>query len=205
MKVSLSGISGDVGKWIAFVAVVLRLFFPKHFPGHHHLLSFTCCYCCFKQFGVDVFFFFAFKSFPVILKMSYTFFCFCGTRLAWDAWLSDPSAGSFSTLPCSPYTRRLDWLCHQPFHWLLPSSRTYQSVRWVQELVHAAPWSFKHFGDHPSSCLPCLGSYHPCLIITTIQLPISKLCPIINSLSINQEPRTSLVFLCSCFCYIPKY
>ncbi|KAJ0248868.1 Cold-regulated 413 plasma membrane protein 2 [Hirschfeldia incana] len=23
---------GDVGKWIAFVAVVLRLFFPKHFP-----------------------------------------------------------------------------------------------------------------------------------------------------------------------------
>ncbi|XP_013595754.1 PREDICTED: cold-regulated 413 plasma membrane protein 2-like [Brassica oleracea var. oleracea] len=25
-------LSGDVGKWIAFVAVVLRLFFPKHFP-----------------------------------------------------------------------------------------------------------------------------------------------------------------------------
>nr|ANY40009.1 cold-regulated COR413pm [Phlox subulata] len=23
---------GDVGKWIAFIAVVLRLFFPKHFP-----------------------------------------------------------------------------------------------------------------------------------------------------------------------------
>ncbi|KAI3946068.1 hypothetical protein MKX01_024824 [Papaver californicum] len=23
---------GDAGKWIAFVAVVLRLFFPKHFP-----------------------------------------------------------------------------------------------------------------------------------------------------------------------------
>ncbi|WVZ24656.1 hypothetical protein V8G54_003200 [Vigna mungo] len=23
---------GDVGKWIAFVAVVLRLFFPRHFP-----------------------------------------------------------------------------------------------------------------------------------------------------------------------------
>ncbi|KAG2263468.1 hypothetical protein Bca52824_070547 [Brassica carinata] len=33
MKVfTLSVISGDVGKWIAFVAVVLRLFFPKHFP-----------------------------------------------------------------------------------------------------------------------------------------------------------------------------
>ncbi|CAN8254776.1 unnamed protein product [Cochlearia groenlandica] len=25
-------LSGDVGKWIAFVAVVLRLFLPKHFP-----------------------------------------------------------------------------------------------------------------------------------------------------------------------------
>ncbi|MBA0859551.1 hypothetical protein Goshw_008179 [Gossypium schwendimanii] len=24
---------GDVGKWIAFIAVVLRLFFPRHFPG----------------------------------------------------------------------------------------------------------------------------------------------------------------------------
>ncbi|GAA0182685.1 hypothetical protein LIER_30408 [Lithospermum erythrorhizon] len=23
---------GDIGKWIAFVAVILRLFFPKHFP-----------------------------------------------------------------------------------------------------------------------------------------------------------------------------
>eukprot|EP00262_Sarcandra_glabra_P005826 TRINITY_DN176_c0_g1_i1.p1 TRINITY_DN176_c0_g1~~TRINITY_DN176_c0_g1_i1.p1 ORF type:complete len:203 (-),score=14.91 TRINITY_DN176_c0_g1_i1:196-804(-) len=25
-------LSGEVGKWIAFVAVVLRLFFPRHFP-----------------------------------------------------------------------------------------------------------------------------------------------------------------------------
>jgi len=25
-------LSGEIGKWIAFVAVVLRLFFPKHFP-----------------------------------------------------------------------------------------------------------------------------------------------------------------------------
>ncbi|KAG8647872.1 hypothetical protein MANES_09G119850v8 [Manihot esculenta] len=24
---------GEVGKWIAFIAVVLRLFFPRHFPG----------------------------------------------------------------------------------------------------------------------------------------------------------------------------
>ncbi|TQD70747.1 hypothetical protein C1H46_043714 [Malus baccata] len=24
---------GEVGRWIAFVAVVLRLFFPRHFPG----------------------------------------------------------------------------------------------------------------------------------------------------------------------------
>jgi hypothetical protein len=24
--------SGEIGKWIAFVAIVLRLFFPKHFP-----------------------------------------------------------------------------------------------------------------------------------------------------------------------------
>ncbi|KAG8647873.1 cold-regulated 413 plasma membrane protein 2-like [Manihot esculenta] len=23
---------GEVGKWIAFIAVVLRLFFPRHFP-----------------------------------------------------------------------------------------------------------------------------------------------------------------------------
>ncbi|KAF2589537.1 hypothetical protein F2Q70_00040668 [Brassica cretica] len=48
-------LSGDVGKWIAFVAVVLRLFFPKHFPGHDHLLSFSCLYCCFNQFGVSPF------------------------------------------------------------------------------------------------------------------------------------------------------
>ncbi|BAT75520.1 hypothetical protein VIGAN_01339300 [Vigna angularis var. angularis] len=27
-----SFLRGDVGKWIAFVAVVLRLFFPRHFP-----------------------------------------------------------------------------------------------------------------------------------------------------------------------------
>ncbi|KAJ9704878.1 hypothetical protein PVL29_003092 [Vitis rotundifolia] len=27
--------SGQVGKWIAFIAVVLRLFFPKRFPGTH--------------------------------------------------------------------------------------------------------------------------------------------------------------------------
>ncbi|RVW48436.1 Cold-regulated 413 plasma membrane protein 2 [Vitis vinifera] len=27
--------SGQVGKWIAFIAVVLRLFFPKRFPGQH--------------------------------------------------------------------------------------------------------------------------------------------------------------------------
>ena len=27
---------GDAGKWIAFVAVVLRLFFPRHFPGNKH-------------------------------------------------------------------------------------------------------------------------------------------------------------------------
>ncbi|XP_057788407.1 cold-regulated 413 plasma membrane protein 2-like [Salvia miltiorrhiza] len=25
-------LSGEIGKWIAFIAVVLRLFFPKHFP-----------------------------------------------------------------------------------------------------------------------------------------------------------------------------
>lgn len=24
---------GDIGKWIALIAVVLRLFFPRHFPG----------------------------------------------------------------------------------------------------------------------------------------------------------------------------
>uniref|UniRef100_A0A1J3DK14 Cold-regulated 413 plasma membrane protein 2 n=1 Tax=Noccaea caerulescens TaxID=107243 RepID=A0A1J3DK14_NOCCA len=30
--VIFSFLSGEVGKWIAFVAVVLRLFFPKHFP-----------------------------------------------------------------------------------------------------------------------------------------------------------------------------
>ncbi|EXB96704.1 hypothetical protein L484_011745 [Morus notabilis] len=24
---------GEVGKWITFIAVVLRLFFPRHFPG----------------------------------------------------------------------------------------------------------------------------------------------------------------------------
>ncbi|KAL9327013.1 hypothetical protein ACSQ67_007658 [Phaseolus vulgaris] len=24
---------GEVGEWIAFVTVVLRLFFPRHFPG----------------------------------------------------------------------------------------------------------------------------------------------------------------------------
>ncbi|KAK6116199.1 hypothetical protein DH2020_050055 [Rehmannia glutinosa] len=29
---------GEVGKWIAFVAVVLRLFFPTHFPGFPKLL-----------------------------------------------------------------------------------------------------------------------------------------------------------------------
>ncbi|KAA3463335.1 cold-regulated 413 plasma membrane protein 2-like protein [Gossypium australe] len=27
-----SAFRGDIGKWIAFVAVVLRLFFPRHFP-----------------------------------------------------------------------------------------------------------------------------------------------------------------------------
>ncbi|XP_075673525.1 cold-regulated 413 plasma membrane protein 2-like isoform X2 [Castanea sativa] len=26
---------GEIGRWIAFIAVVLRLFFPKHFPGKH--------------------------------------------------------------------------------------------------------------------------------------------------------------------------
>ncbi|KAL8124813.1 hypothetical protein AgCh_012459 [Apium graveolens] len=31
---------GEVGKWIAFVAVVLRLFFPRHFPGKNY-----CIHC----------------------------------------------------------------------------------------------------------------------------------------------------------------
>ncbi|CAN1225073.1 Cold-regulated 413 plasma membrane protein 2 [Linum grandiflorum] len=26
-------LSGDTGKWVAFIAVVLRLFYPRHFPG----------------------------------------------------------------------------------------------------------------------------------------------------------------------------
>ncbi|GMN29791.1 hypothetical protein TIFTF001_002571 [Ficus carica] len=32
---------GEVGKWIAFVAVVLRLFFPRHFPGQFPDFSFN--------------------------------------------------------------------------------------------------------------------------------------------------------------------
>lgn len=35
---------GEVGKWIAFVAVVLRLFFPRHFPGMNPVtVLFTIC------------------------------------------------------------------------------------------------------------------------------------------------------------------
>ncbi|CAN6923485.1 unnamed protein product, partial [Brassica oleracea] len=38
------------------------------------------------------------------------------------------STSGLSTLPCSPYTRNLDWLCHKTFQRLLPSSRIYPSV-----------------------------------------------------------------------------
>ncbi|KAL5987167.1 hypothetical protein ACLOJK_041164 [Asimina triloba] len=31
--VPLSPSEGEVGKWIAFIAIVLRLFFPRHYPG----------------------------------------------------------------------------------------------------------------------------------------------------------------------------
>ncbi|KAG0467240.1 hypothetical protein HPP92_018820 [Vanilla planifolia] len=32
-SIIFSFLRGEVGKWIAFIAVVLRLFFPRHFPG----------------------------------------------------------------------------------------------------------------------------------------------------------------------------
>ncbi|BBN18030.1 hypothetical protein MPTK1_7g18950 [Marchantia polymorpha subsp. ruderalis] len=35
--VLLKILRGDIGYWLAFIAVVLRLFFPKHFPEHAEL------------------------------------------------------------------------------------------------------------------------------------------------------------------------
>ncbi|XLU65592.1 hypothetical protein S245_024801 [Arachis hypogaea] len=32
---------GEIGKWIAIIAVVLRLFLPKHFPGANSTASIT--------------------------------------------------------------------------------------------------------------------------------------------------------------------
>uniref|UniRef100_A0A8R7PDW6 Uncharacterized protein n=1 Tax=Triticum urartu TaxID=4572 RepID=A0A8R7PDW6_TRIUA len=39
-------IRGEIGSWVAFVFVVLRLFFPRHFPGTIILLSVSCAYSC---------------------------------------------------------------------------------------------------------------------------------------------------------------
>lgn len=155
-------ISGEVGKWIAFVAVVLRLFFPKHFPGieksHISLFSLAASssflHICivWKQLYK--------RMFNLYYHLSHSH------RLAWAAWFSDPSAGSCSKLPCSPCTRNMVRLFHQPFHRMLPSSRTHPSLGWVQELVHAAPRCVKHFRDRPSFGLPCLDSYRSCLVIS---------------------------------------
>lgn len=114
--------------------------------------------------------------------------------MARDAWFSDTSASSISSLSSSPYTWNLDWLYHLSFHRLLPSSRTYPSLRWVQEFVHAAPWSIKHFRDHPYSGLPCLGSNRSCHKIDILPLPYPPscicLCPI-NSVKHWAKPHCS--------------
>lgn len=39
---------GDIGKWIAFVAVVLRLFFPRRFPG-----TYNACFTISMSFCLD--------------------------------------------------------------------------------------------------------------------------------------------------------
>jgi fucose 4-O-acetylase-like acetyltransferase len=31
--------SGDFGKWIALIAIIVRLFFPKEFPGQNQQFS----------------------------------------------------------------------------------------------------------------------------------------------------------------------
>ena len=125
------------------------------------LFIYIFVYCCLPCCGV-----YCYKQLKQYLK-SHTFFvCLVVLyRLARDAWFSDPSASGISSLSSSPYTWNLDWLYHQSFHRLLPSSRTYPSLGWVQAFVHAAPWCIKHSRDHPYSGLPCLGSNRSCLKI----------------------------------------
>ena len=127
-------------------------------------------------------------------------------RLAWDARFSDPATGSFSTLPCSPYTWNLDRHCNQPFHWMLPSSRTYSSIGWIQELIHTAPWSIKHFRDHSSFGLPCLGSNRPCHVI---HIPLSSTsCFLLGcSNKLRETSSRASIYGVPFFwlCCIPKY
>ncbi|RVX23682.1 Cold-regulated 413 plasma membrane protein 2 [Vitis vinifera] len=126
---------GEVGKWIAFIAIVLRLFFPRHFPGIFSMHgSMSTDYVNFLTGDAD------WLEMPgsliLLLVVAPNFF-------------AHTLRGSF------------DRHCNLSSHWLLPAPRAHPGIRWLQEFLHKEPWNIQHSWNYPFVSLPCLGSGSP--------------------------------------------
>ncbi|KAE8654390.1 hypothetical protein F3Y22_tig00117048pilonHSYRG00170 [Hibiscus syriacus] len=135
--------SGDIGKWIAFVAVVLRLFFPRRFPGASwqgcRVLIVTCHA---KRPG-----------FPADNRTSRVF----STSLAGITGRFDSSNRGGSELILEHAEKQLGWCVDMPCHCLLPSSRTHQGIGWVSQFIHESARDIEHGRHYSPVGLSCLG------------------------------------------------
>ncbi|KAF9678397.1 hypothetical protein SADUNF_Sadunf07G0030700 [Salix dunnii] len=124
---------GEVGRWIAFVAVVLRLFFPRHFPASEIAMAKDSL------------------QFPDTA-------CEPLDPLAGDARINNSSSGCGSKFLCTHPEGEHCRCLHMPYHCLLPVARAHPGIWWIQKLVYTTPWNIKHCWDYPSDSLSRVGT-----------------------------------------------
>lgn len=131
-------ISGDIGRWITLVGVILRLFFPHHFAGLFSILPNSLLH--------EI-------RFEIHFKKNKKKNC----RLPIVTWFFASFGCGISKFGCWLCKRRMDWCDYLPRYWMLSSPRTHQSFWRFQECIHQIQWNFQHYWYRSLVCLPSLG------------------------------------------------
>ena len=160
---------GEVGCWFAFVVVVLRLFFPRKFPGIISLSLFfvsSSLYSAPKKYAI-----FSYYSIGRLnCCMELTMILIICIRLARAARLSDSSHGRRPQPLCRQIQEQPHRHICMPDHRVLPAPRAHQRVRWLQGGLQKGQWRVKHHRHRPALRLPCLGL---CAVCVVEHLPLS--------------------------------
>lgn len=163
----------DFGKWVAFTAVVLKLFFPRHFPGrsigarsvrYSNYISIKQCDGTKIGHGVT-------KPASVmefdhcLAYLQFLFLLVDGCRMVGDARLVDPAHCGGAPLFRAHAERPLDRSPNMPPHRVLPAARAHPRVGRVQELPHAVARDIQHARDRAPDRVPGLGDHDSLLLM----------------------------------------